>query len=103
MDAREYLTTLTGRTIETYAGRPNTVLGIEGDDVIVATRRSPGGRPVPIAWVQDALDRLEAEGEVEVSVPSLGHRSAFVGAVLASVPGARFVSGSPPAVRLDRT
>ncbi len=54
-------------------------------------------------WVEAALDPLEADAEVEVSVPSLGHRSAFVGAVLGSLPEARFVPGSPPAVRRDRS
>jgi hypothetical protein len=103
VDAREYLASLIGRTIETYKGRPNTVIAIEGNDVLVGTTRSPAGTRVPIAWVQAALDRLDTEAEVEVSVASLGHRSAFVGAVLASVPGARFVSGSPPAVRVDRS
>jgi hypothetical protein len=99
MNARHYLESLVGETIETFRRRPNKVIRLEGTDVIVATARSPSGKPVPIAWVQTALDRLEADGEVEVSVESLGHRSAFVGAVLASLPGAGFTSGSPPAVR----
>lgn len=37
-------------------------------------------------WVQDALDRLFREGEVVVSVSSVGYRSAFIGAVLGTVP-----------------
>jgi hypothetical protein len=99
-DARELLQSLVGEEIATVTGRPNTVLGLDGDNVIVATGRSPGGQPVPVEWVEDAIRRLLGEGEVEVSVPSLGHRSAFVGAVLLRLPGAVLVSGTPPRVRL---
>jgi hypothetical protein len=56
---------------------------------------------VPIAWVVDALQRLLDGEEVEVSVPSLGYRSAFVGAVLLAVPGAALVGSAPPRVRLS--
>jgi predicted RNA-binding protein with PUA-like domain len=89
VDARSHLASLVGRTIQTLSGAPNTVLRLEGDDVIVATRRSPQGQPVPIAWVQAALDRLRRDGEVAISVSSVGYRSAFVGAALAALPGAR--------------
>jgi hypothetical protein len=99
INARRYLETLVGRTIKTYRGRPNVILGVKGPDVLVGTSRSPSGQPVPIAWVQSAIDRLTTEGEVEVSVESLGHRSAFVGAVLATLPGATWSGGSPPTVR----
>lgn len=67
-DAREVLEGLVGKTIHTLNGRPNTVLGIEGDHVRVGTTRSPNGTLVRIQWVQDALDRLGSEGEVEISV-----------------------------------
>jgi hypothetical protein len=56
LDARSHLASLVGRTIQTLGGAPNTVLRLEGDDVIVATKRSPQGQPVPIAWIQAALD-----------------------------------------------
>ena len=46
------------------------------------------GRPIPIAWIQSALDPLVEERVVDISVESVGFRSAFVGAVLAQVPGA---------------
>jgi hypothetical protein len=100
LDARSHLAGLVGRTIQTLSGAPNTVLGLQGDDVIVATRRSPQGQPVPIAWVQAALDRLRRDGEVEISVASVGYRSAFVGAVLAALPGAR-TAQDPPRVLLS--
>jgi hypothetical protein len=35
--------------------------------------------------VQDALDRLAADGEVEISVEAVGYRSAFIGAVLSAL------------------
>ncbi|WP_132197440.1 MULTISPECIES: hypothetical protein [Kribbella] len=54
--------------------------------MIVATNRAPGGRPVPIADVQSGLDRLFDQQEVDVSPASLGYRSAFVGAVLRTLP-----------------
>jgi hypothetical protein len=95
IDGNQHLAKLVGRTIRTYSGRPNVVLAIEGDSVIVGTERSPRGAPVPIDWVQDALDRLMRDREVDVSVESLGYRSAFIGAVLLMVPGAR--RGSNPA------
>jgi hypothetical protein len=89
VDAPSHLASLVGKTIQTLSGASNTVLRLQGDDVIVATRRSPQGQPVPIAWVQAALDRLRRDGEVEISVASVGYRSAFVGAALATLPGAR--------------
>jgi hypothetical protein len=101
IDARVLLADLVGKTIPTIAGRPNTILRIAGDDVIVGTRKSPSGQPVPIAWVQDALDRLVRDGEIEISVESVGYRSAFIGAVLAVLPGA-VASRKPRSVQLGR-
>jgi hypothetical protein len=88
LDARSHLASLVGTTIQTLSGASNTVLRLQGDDVIVGTARSPQGQPVPIAWVQAALERLRRDGEVEISVASVGYRSAFVGAALAALPGA---------------
>ena len=99
LDARRHLESLQGRTIHTLTGRPNTVLRIDGDQVVVGTIKSPEGRPVPIEWVQAALDRLDAEGSVIISVESVGYRSAFIGAVLSTIPGATVGSG---VVRLPR-
>jgi hypothetical protein len=62
---------------------------MRGDDVIVGTERSPEGQAVPIEWIQTAMDRLYRDGEVDINVESVGHRSAFVGAVLATLPGVR--------------
>jgi hypothetical protein len=98
--ARDLLGGLVGTTIHTVTGRPNTIVELRGDVVLVSTTRSPAGEPVPIAWVEEALGRLLRDGQIEVSVPSLGYRSAFVGAVLLSVPGAAATSTTPPAVIL---
>jgi hypothetical protein len=88
IDANDFLQSLVGQPLATLTGRPNRILGLDSDAVIVATDRSPGGRSVPIIWVQDALDRLVTDGIVDISVPSVGYRSAFIGAVLSRVPGA---------------
>jgi hypothetical protein len=43
--------------------------------------------------VQDALDSLQAVGELRIDVSTVGYRSAFVGAVLRRLPGARIEQG----------
>jgi hypothetical protein len=99
-ETRELLEGLVGVEIATVTGRPNRVLAVDGESVVVATSRSPAGEPVPIAWIAAALERLLGGEEVEVSVSSLGYRSAFVGAVLMRVAGANLVRTSPPRIRL---
>ena len=69
--------------------------------MLVATDRSPEGSPVPLAMIESAYERLHSEGEIEISVDSVGHRSSFVGAVLASLPGVT-TALDPRRVRLDR-
>jgi hypothetical protein len=76
------------------------VLYVEGDDVIVATAKSPNGQPVPIAWVQNALNLLERDGEVVIDVETVGYRSAFIGAVLATLPGTNTALAPPRVIRL---
>jgi hypothetical protein len=84
-------------------GQENRVLRVDADSVVVWTTRSPAGQPVPLALVQDALDRIERYGEIEISVASVGQRSEFVGAALRELPGAQPVEGSsPPRLRLNR-
>jgi hypothetical protein len=92
--------TLVGREIRTVSGRSNTILAVEEDDVIVATARSPGGRRVPIDSVQRAIDSLARHGEVTIDVQTLGYRSAFIGAVLATLPDAEVHRTSPPTISL---
>ena len=87
IDARTHLESFVGQDIHTLTGKPNRILGFDGFDVIVATQRSPQGRPVPVAWVQDAMDALLEHGELVIDVKTVGYRSAFIGAVLATLPG----------------
>jgi hypothetical protein len=101
--ARALLLSLAGRSLHTLTGDENRILRVDSDNVVVWTARSPSGQPVPIAWVQDALDRLARSGEIEISVASVGQRSEFVGAALRELPGAQPVEGSsPPRLRLNR-
>jgi len=46
--ARTLLESLIEQPVSTVTGRPNTVLRVEDDSVIVATTRSPTDQPVPI-------------------------------------------------------
>lgn len=96
--ARNCLNELVGREIHTITGRPNAVIALEDDVVIVGTSRSPNGRPVPIRWVQDAMDVLDRDGEVTIDVKTVGYRSAFVGAVLSTLPGVVVLPTSPPRI-----
>ena len=98
-DIHSVLSSLVGQSIETLTGKPNRVIRVSGDTVWVGTGKSPDGKPVEIAMVQLAADRLFQLGEVEISVPSVGYRSAFVGAVLATLPNT-IVELRPRRVRL---
>jgi hypothetical protein len=101
--AKHFLASLVGKDIETVTGRWNRVLRLEGDQVLVATGRSPAGQKVPIAWVEDAIDRLRREGSIEISVASVRYRSAFVGAVLVQLDGTEVDrSKSPPRIKLRK-
>src|SRR3954447_3118613 len=101
-NACQILEGLVGQTIQTVTGRPNTVLGIEGDQVRVGTSRSPKGKLVPVQWIQDALDRLSSDDEVEISVDSVGYRSAFVGAVLSALDDTKSSPATMRVTRVDR-
>jgi hypothetical protein len=99
-DARQLLGSLIGRPLQTVTGRENRILRLEANTVVVWTSRSPGGQPVPIPWIQDALDRIDRDREIEISVASVRYRSAFIGAVLRELPGAQVVPTSPPRIRI---
>jgi hypothetical protein len=87
--AREILQDLVGLEIRTMTGRVNRVLEVSGGGVLVGTSKSPQGQWVDIAEVQAALDTLRRRGLIEISVRGVGYRSAFIGAVLSTLPGAR--------------
>ena len=80
-------------------GKPNRVLEVRGANVIVGTTNSPEGQPVPIEWVQGAIDRLLDEQELEINPQSVGYRSAFVGEDLLTLPGVKRAT-NPRRVRL---
>ncbi|GAA1366060.1 hypothetical protein [Catellatospora chokoriensis] len=99
-DAAELLRGLLGVQLWTPAGQPNTILEMGPGDVLVATGRTPSGTRVPIKWVAEALERLADEGALTISVDEVGYRSAFIGAVLRTLPGARLV-GNPPTITFE--
>lgn len=100
-DARALIEALTGQDVLTVAqGVPNRILGVDGDDAIVGTDRTPTGQRVELTEIQAALDRLMSGESVEVNVDSLGHRSSFIGALLASLPDTEVDEGPP--VRITR-
>ena len=69
---------------------------VHGIAVLVGTSRSPHGQPVKVSDVQQGMDKLRANGSVRVAVDELGHRCAFVGTVLATLPSTHvaFAAGS---------
>ena len=102
INARKYLFALKGRTIYMLGqGKPNTIVKIDRKVVTVGTEKSPEGTPLQIEKVQEAFDRIRKDGKVEVNGKSLGPRSAFIGAVLATLPGAE-VDEKPIAVRVPK-
>ncbi|MCP2249655.1 HNH endonuclease [Lentzea aerocolonigenes] len=86
-DASALLRSLIGDPIETVTGSVNTIVEVKQKQVLVTTDRSPLGQWVDIADVEAGLEKLHAQGSVLVAVDELGHRSSFVGAVLATIPG----------------
>lgn len=97
---QDYLRRLIGVELRTASGRANVIASVGDDNVMVITERSPEGKPVPISQVDAALTTLRVDGTVTISSDEIGHRSAFVGAVLLTVPGARLVSTAPPVVSI---
>lgn len=95
--AADLLRRLVGVPIRTVTGRINRILGIQGPNVLVATDSSPKGEPVPISWVDKALQQLIHHGSVEIHPDTVGHHSSFIGAVLLTLPGAT-ASGNPPVI-----
>lgn len=93
------LRSLVGQPLQTLRGRENVVLGVEGDSAVVATSRSPEGQPVPIDWLQAALDRLGAGEAVLITPEAIQYRSSFLGAVLATLPCVELSAGPPPSAR----
>jgi hypothetical protein len=97
LDAMAILLALHGQTIKTATGQDNVILDVNSQRVLVGTKRSPHGKPVPVADVQNGLNILSANGSTEVTAAALGHRGSFVAAVLLTQRNVRLI-GSAPAV-----
>ena len=97
LNAERLLRRLIGTELRTITGHWNMIRDVQTTRALVATERSPQGQDVEIADVQVALDRLANGGRVEISPDSVGYRSAFIGAVLLTLRGARAL-GSPPVI-----
>jgi hypothetical protein len=96
--AEAVLHDLIGQELHTLLGRNNTIEEVRDGFATVLTDRSPDGRPVPVAEVQAALDQLRRDGSV-ICPDDVGYRSAFIGAVLRTLPGTS-VRLKPPTVSL---
>ena len=93
---------LVGQPLRTpREARPNTILAVRDGQAIVATRRSPNGRPVPLEWLQDLLDRFGAGEEVPLDPWIVRQRSSFLGAVLLTLPMVEISSDTPPIARVN--
>jgi hypothetical protein len=88
------------KQIATLTRRPNTVLNFDSHAVVVAARRSPSGKPVPLDWAGIRIRRLLRMGKLRSASPHSDPRGSFVGAALLQVPGAFLVPGRHPRVRL---
>ncbi len=98
--ALDLLRRLIGVPLVTVAGRRNVIRSVNPRAVTVATDRSPQGRPVPVADVDAALARLVETGQLVIHPDDAGYRSAFIGAVLSTLPNTLVESSSPPVLRL---
>ena len=78
---------LIGVKLHTLSGAENQILSVAQGQAMVGTGKSPEGKPVPISEVQEALDLLINTGSVIINPANVGYRSAFVGAVLRTIPG----------------
>jgi hypothetical protein len=98
--AHEVLRSLIGEEIWTVDGVPSMVLAVHGQTAVVGTSRSPQSQAVEVGDVQDGMDKLRARGTLRITVEELGHSSAFVGAVLAVLPGVS-ATANPATVTLS--
>ena len=95
-EAERLLSELVEKSVTTATGAVNRILELRPSHVLVSSARSPEGQLVPIADVQHGLDLMRLHGAVTIDVDTLGHRSSFVEAVLASRPdvcGSRHAAG----------
>ncbi|WP_062378869.1 HNH endonuclease [Demequina pelophila] len=93
--AEEIARSLVGVAMRTASGRPNTIQSVSDGRAVVATGKSPEGTVVDLDGLETALARLRADGRVVLATPVVGYRSAFVGAVLLTLPGVGIVGSAP--------
>lgn len=90
IDAEVLARAAIGRTLYTLdRNLPNRVIDVSDGAVLVRTDQTaePTGAPVPLTLIQEAADRLTAEGHLRLNPETLGHRrTSFVGALLATDP-----------------
>lgn len=90
-DMRAYMETLIGQTLSTPVDQePNWILGFEGSRVRVATQRNEQGGLVPVSLIQNTVNRM-FEGDEVIFNPRT--RSAFLGAVLRTMPDVEVLTG----------
>jgi hypothetical protein len=74
-DARSFLADLIGRPLRTVGfDRPNRILRLEGDQVIVVTSRLAKGQPVPMAWDLPASKPPRSRGPPHYVASAWAHR-----------------------------
>jgi len=86
---------LVGRAVRMYLGLEFRVVRIEESEVVVANARGGECARIALADVQAGLDRLDAEGEVPVTIDVLGPWATYVAGMLVEVEGAAY--GDAPA------
>ena len=85
---------LVGCPVRTFLGREARVVGVEGGVVVVVDDRGNERARIALADLQAGLDRLDAEGEVAVTIGALGPGATWVAAMLAEVEGAAYDASS---------
>lgn len=86
---------LVGAPVRTYLGWESVVARIEDGVAVIAGDRGHERARVLLADIQAGLDRLEAEGEVPVTIAALGPWASYVAAMLVEVDGVAW--GDAPA------
>jgi hypothetical protein len=102
INAHLLLRSLLGETLLTlWRPKPNTILAVGDETVLVRTTKSPDGEGIEIDWVQEALDRLASDGRIELGEGRHRFRSSFLAAVLSTLPMVEFSDSAPRVARVD--
>jgi hypothetical protein len=103
IDMHRLLKPYEGRTIKTYKGKPNRIIDIENESVLVGTMKSPSGEPVVVDDIRESLERLLEEGQVMYKgAAPRSNRDSFVVAFLLSLDGVQKHPNSAGAIVSDR-